>query len=55
MCNAEISKARPSLLPSFSPGACSVGKLKMVLFASHQAMLKVGGERVFADEEHGKF
>lgn len=54
MCNTAISKALLSLLP-FSPHVCSVGKRKMVLFASHQAMLNGRGERAFANEEHGMF
>lgn len=54
MYNAAISKVlHPRYLSS--PHVCSVGKLKMVLFASHQAMLKGRGERVFANEEHGRF
>lgn len=53
MCNAEISKAPLFLLSCFFFHARSVGKPKMVLFASHQAPLKDGGERVFANDEHG--
>lgn len=44
MCNAEISKAGLFIAHFFH--ACSVGKPKMVLFASHQALLK-GGEKGF--------
>lgn len=55
MCNRAISKALLSLLPFFFLRVCSVGKPKMVLFASHQAMLKGGGEKVSANEEHGTF